>query len=308
MTEASSASKTANEQSMDMSTQTTSAANGAPSSNNRPLSAKFRQFAGRARLVANYLIGRQALDPGVTIFDDDTWYVSYPRSGNTYWRFLTANLISKGKPVDWTNIERYAPDIYVTRDSILRELPRPRYLKSHEPFKPAYRRVVLIIRDPRDVAVSCFHSAKRWYMIAEDMQIDEFIPDWIAGRIYSYGTWNEFNGSWLGARRGTPNFSIFRYEDMVNDPATHLARLAEQMKLSVSAADIERAIENSRPEHLRNLERAQRNKHKALREARNTSPYVRAATSGQWPTALSPESIRAIESACGPLMREFGYL
>src|SRR4051812_4965903 len=99
------------------------------SNNNTPLSAKFRQFVGRSRLVANYLLGRQALDPGVTILDDDSWYVSYPRSGNTYWRFLTANLISRGEPVDWTNIERYAPDIYVTRDAILRQLPRPRYLK-----------------------------------------------------------------------------------------------------------------------------------------------------------------------------------
>ena len=33
--------------------------------------------------------------PGVTTFDDDWWFVSYPRSGNTYWRFLTANLIAK---------------------------------------------------------------------------------------------------------------------------------------------------------------------------------------------------------------------
>jgi hypothetical protein len=259
-------------------------------------------------MVANYLAGRQALEPKITIFDDDSWYVSYPRSGNTYWRFLTANLIAGGVPVDWTNIERFAPDIYVTRDTVLRQLPRPRILKSHEPYQPAYRRVVLIVRDPRDVAVSCFHSAKRWYMIPEDQQIEDFIPNWVAGKIYTYGTWSEFNGSWLGARRGTPDFHVFRYEDMLADPTANVTRLAEALKITTTADDIQRAIENSRPERLRELERAQKAKHKLLNLARNTSPYVRAATTNQWQQALSPTSVKLVEDSCGHFMREFGYL
>jgi hypothetical protein len=291
-----------------MSATTKPAANGASDRSEQPLSTRFRQFVGRTRLVANYLVGRQAFDPGVTIYDDDTWFVSFPRSGNTYWRFLTANLISGGEPVDWTNIERFSPDIYITRDTAMRKLPRPRYIKSHEPFKPAYRRVVLIVRDPRDVAVSCFHFTKRWYMIPEATTIDEFIPDWIAGRVYSFGTWSEFNGSWLGARRDTPDFWMFRYEDMVRDPFTNLTRLAEALKMNVGPEDIRRAIENSRPERLRELERKQRDKHKALKFGRNTSPYVRAATANQWQTALSAESVQAIEAAWGKMMSEFGYL
>lgn len=289
-----------------MTALTASTAIGAASS--PPVSIKLRQFVGRSRLVANFILGRQTLDPGVTIFNDDTWYVSYPRSGNTYWRFLTANLISKGETVDWTNIERFAPDIYITRDSVLRTLPRPRYLKSHEAYKPAYRRVVLIVRDPRDVAVSCFHFTKRWGMIPEDMQIDEFVPQWIAGSFYTYGNWGEWHGSWTGARRDSADFWIFRYEDMVANPAEHLARLADALKLDVQAKDIERAIEFSRPDHLRDLEKKQRNKHRILRDGKNTSSYVRAATSGQWQSALSPDSVAAIETAWATPMREFGYV
>src|SRR5882757_4866951 len=127
-----------------MSASTETSAVGVVAPTTMPLKTRLRQTAGRLRTAANYVLGRQLLEPGVTIFKDDTWYVSYPRSGNTYWRFLTANLISQGKPVDWTNIEQYAPDIYITPDSLLGRLPRPRYLKSHEAYKPAYRRVVLI--------------------------------------------------------------------------------------------------------------------------------------------------------------------
>src|SRR5262245_29265740 len=136
-------------------------ANGSAANDEIPLSLRFRQLLGRTRLAANFIVGRQPVDRVVTTYDDDVWFVSFPRSGNTYWRFLTANLISRGEPVDWTNIERFSPDIYITYDPALRQIPRPRYIKSHEPFRPNYRRAVLIVRDPRDVAVSCFHSAKR---------------------------------------------------------------------------------------------------------------------------------------------------
>jgi hypothetical protein len=78
--------------------------------------------------------------------------------------------------------------------------------------------------------------------------------------------------------------------------------------MNVSADDIKRAIENSRPERLRELERTQRNSHKSLKHARDTSPLVRAAKSNQWQTALSAESVKAIESAWGKMMHEFGYL
>lgn len=291
-----------------MSAQTKSAANGDAARKEQPLSIRLRQLVGRARLAGNYLAGRQAIDRGVTTYDDDVWFVSYPRSGNLFWRFLTANLISRGVPVDWTNIEYYAPDIYVSHDPALRRIPRPRYIKSHEPFKPAYGRVVLTVRDPRDVAVSCFHWTKRWYMIPEAMTIDEFIPGWVAGRVYDYGTWSEFNGSWLGARGDTSDFWIFRYEDMLSDPFTNVTRLAEALEMNVGPEDIKRAIENSRPERLRELERTQRNKHKVLKNARTTSPHVRACTANQWQTVLSPASVHAIETAWGKTMREFGYL
>lgn len=168
--------------------------------------------------------------------------------------------------------------------------------------------MVLIVRDPRDVAVSCFHWTKRWYMIPEATTIEEFIPEWIKGTIYDYGNWGEFNGSWLGARRDTPDFWVFRYEDMLSDPFTNVTRLVEALNIKAGPEDIKRAIENSHPDRLRELERTQRDKHKVLKLARNTSPHVRSATANQWQTALPAHCVRAIESAWGKMMAELGYL
>ena len=129
-----------------MSATTDEATIGTIARSKMPLKTRLRQTAGRLRLATNFVLGRQVLDPGMKIFDDDTWYVSYPRSGNTYWRFLTANLISKGEPVDWTNIERFSPDIYVTYDGDLRKIPRPRYIKSHEPVSYTHLTLPTILR------------------------------------------------------------------------------------------------------------------------------------------------------------------
>jgi hypothetical protein len=145
-------------------------------------------------------------------------------------------------------------------------------------------------------------------MIPEDQTIEEFIRAWVDGTIYEYGKWSEFNGSWLGARRNSADFHVFRYEDMLADPVSNLQRLADALDIAVAPGDVERAIENSSPDKLRALERAQKNEHKLLKQARNTSPYVRAATSNQWQSALSPDSVRMIEASCGDLMHEFGYL
>jgi hypothetical protein len=256
----------------------------------------------------NYVLGRQAMAPGVTTFDDDVWIVSYPRSGNTWTRFLIANLVAGNEPVDWSNIERRVPDIYLNQDPLLRTLPRPRYLKSHEAYRPDYRRVVCIVRDPRDVALSYFHFLKKSKSLAVEALLSEFLPSFLAGQIATFGSWGENVGSWLGARRGTQGFIVLRYEDLLEDAEAQLARVAEMLKLPANNGQLRRAVENSRADRMRELEQSQRAQHKYLKTSREDIPFVRAAKSGQWRTELAPETARQIEAAWGPVMRELGYL
>jgi hypothetical protein len=256
----------------------------------------------------NYVLGRQAMSRGVTAYDDDVWVVSYPRSGNTWTRFLIANLVAGAEAVDWSNIERHVPDIYLNQDPQLRALPRPRYLKSHEAFRPDYRRVVFIVRDPRDVALSYFHFLRKSNRLAADAPVSAFLPSFLAGEVDAYGSWGENVGSWLGARRGTPGFIVVRYEDLLENAEAQLARVAEMLKLPADNGQLRRAVENSRADRMRDLEQSQRGQHKYLKSSREDIPFVRAAKSGQWQTELTPEAARQIEAAWGAVMRELGYL
>ena len=269
---------------------------------------KLRSLLGRGRLTVNYLLGRQTMVQAVKGFDDDTWIVSYPRSGNTWTRFLVANLVARGEPVDWSNIERWVPDIYVNRDSKLRLLPRPRYLKSHEAYRPDYRRVVLIVRDPRDVALSYYHFLQKSNVIPVNCPITDFMATFLDGQIDSYGSWGENVGSWLGARRGTRDFIVIRYEDLLASPEEQLSRVAAMLHLPADNGQLRRAVENSRADRMRELEQSQTGQHKYLKSSRPDIPFVRLARSGQWRTELPAQGAQQIENAWGPVMRELGYL
>ncbi len=273
-----------------------------------PIPVKARQLLGRIRMAFNYALGRQAMIKGVTSYDDDVWIVSYPKSGNTWTRFLIANLVAGDKAVDWSNIERIVPDIYINRDPLLKDLPRPRYFKSHEGYRPDYRRVVFIVRDPRDVAVSYYHFVRKTKTLPVDATMDDFMRKFIDGKIDPYGNWGENVGSWLGARRGSDNFLVVRYEDLQENAEAELARIADMLGLVADERLLRHAVENSRADRMRKLEQEQRRGHKMLKRSRADIPFVRAATSGQWRTDLPPEAVQQIESAWGSVMRELGYL
>src|SRR5437899_924402 len=99
----------------------------------------------------NYLQGKGNAGRNLIVLPDDVFLVSYGRSGNTWTRFLIGNLIHPDEPVTFANIERVIPDIYCNSQKKIMNLPRPRLIKSHECFEPRYKKVIYIVRDPRDV-------------------------------------------------------------------------------------------------------------------------------------------------------------
>ncbi|HKV38100.1 MAG TPA: sulfotransferase domain-containing protein, partial [Blastocatellia bacterium] len=131
------------------------------------------------------------------VWPDDIFLVSFPKSGNTWTRFLAGNLINPDQPASFVNIERAIPDIAGLARKDFRLVARPRIIKSHDCFDPRYRRVVYIVRDPRDVAVSSYYYAKKMKNIGDSTSIHAYIKtDFMAGGDYN-GTWGEHVGSWL---------------------------------------------------------------------------------------------------------------
>jgi hypothetical protein len=267
----------------------------------RSVPADVRQ---RVRSGLRVLMGSDRPGRALEIFSDDTFLVSYPKSGNTWLRFLVANLLHPD-PTDFATMETRVPTIYQQTSRQLATFKRPRVLKSHEYFDPRYPRVVYVVRDPRDVAVSYFHYSKRKGFIGEAATIEEFATAFLTGKINRFGTWYENVASWLAARDNTQQMLLVRYEDLRKDTPGEVRRIAGFLKLDDSDITIARAVEHSSFERMRELEAAAGTTLHLKKRA--DVPFVRKGVAGGWKQEL-PDSVRSqIEQAWAPLMVRLGY-
>jgi len=274
----------------------------------------MHKLVGALVQAGRVLTGRQIAGRGLTVFPDDIFLVSYPRSGNTWTRFLLGNLIDQNNPVTFSNIEARIPEIYFNRDRVLRQLPRPRMLKSHESFQPHYPRVIYIVRDPRDVAVSFYHHNVKARNIPDDYPMVQFVPRFIAGEFDpKFGSWRDNVLSWTAVRKDDSRFLQLRYEDMKRDTAGVLATVVAFLnrgsfrRIDSDPEALRRTIELSSPENMRALEKQEASNWVLTKDTRSDKAFIRSATSGGWKTQLDPESVEAIESAWSRLMQELGY-
>ena len=258
--------------------------------------------------VSDVLFRKTLLEREITIFPDDVFLTSYPRSGNTWTRFLVGNLIYQDVGVSFLNVETLVPDMYKTADWVLRRLPRPRVLKSHECLDPRYPKVIYIVRDPRDVAVSNYHWELKLRSVRDGYPVEEFVPRWMNRGFWPrIGSWADHVNSWLSTRHGSDGFLLVRYEDLQQDPARELSRAAHFLGIEATPQRLARAVELSSAEHMREMESKQGAKWVATTRTRQDKPFVRKATSGGWRSVLPEKTVAYMEENWGPLMQSLGY-
>jgi hypothetical protein len=240
---------------------------------------------------------------------DDTFVISYPRSGNTWTRFLIANLLRPQEPVTFADIERLIPDAEAQSSRYLRGIPSPRTIKSHSYFDPRYPRVIYIVRDPRDVALSYYDFSRKYRQLEDGYPLERYLEDFTSGHLLSagWGTWGENVASWVYARGARPGFLLLRYEDMKARPEQQVTRIAEFLGIPASPELLQTAIERSSADRMREMEKTQGKDWITTKDKRSDIPFVRTASAGGWKTKLPLESVAKIEARWGHIMAQLGY-
>jgi hypothetical protein len=244
----------------------------------------------------------------VTVFPDDTFLVSYPKSGNTWIRFLLANLIYPEKKPDFTNINKLLPDIQGGRKRDFERMPRPRIMKSHEYFDHRYPRLVYWVRDPRDVVLAEYYFDIKRRAIPGDLPLEQFVSRFVSGELnHNHGTWGEHVATWLSTWGDDPRLLLSKYEAMQARPMEEMARISAFLGIRADQERLASAIKLSAAERMQQLEKKQAHLFSSTRQTRLDMPYIRSGRSGGWRTQLSEASVAKIESAWGGLMKELGY-
>src|ERR1700731_2244023 len=115
----------------------------------------YTRLKNYVRAVRQTVLGTKPAGHGVSVFPSDVFLVGHFRSGTTWSRFLVGNFVYTDRNVTFTSVSDMVPSIYEHSDRKLRS--KPRLIKSHESFDPRYPRVIHVVRDPRDVAVSLYY-------------------------------------------------------------------------------------------------------------------------------------------------------
>jgi hypothetical protein len=269
-------------------------------------------WPGTARFLHNGIRRALGLEPpgrSLQIFPDDVFLVSYPKSGSTWARFLLGNLIFPNTPVTFANIHMLVPALLSTPRKDIDRVPRPRFIKSHECFDPLYPRIIYIVRDPRDVVLSLYHYHRKVRKIADDLPIETFAKQFLAGETVPHGSWGQNVMTWLTTMEGDPRFLMLRYEDLLVDTERELRKIVRFLALDTTAAQITQAVERSSAARMRELEKAQgKDLDRMVRtKTRKDLMFVRTAVSGGWRKDLPMAMVEKIETAWGPVMRHLGY-
>jgi Sulfotransferase domain len=262
-----------------------------------------------AKRIAKYLLGTDIAGRQLAVRPDDTFIVSYPRSGNTWTRFLIANLVYAGRPVTFANIEQLIPDAEAQSSRYMKRVPSPRIIKSHEYFDHRYPKVLYIARDPRDVAFSYYNFSRKYRQIPDDFPLERYVHDFVNGKLTSapWGTWAENVGTWVAARNGRPNFLLLRYEDLMERTEIELAKVATFFGLDPAPEKLRAAIAKSSSDRLRELEKKESTEWVTTKDKRSDIPFIGSAVAGNWKAKLPPAAVAEIEGAWGPLMASMGY-
>jgi hypothetical protein len=196
------------------------------------------RLAGKIRQRGGNPAQRQAKAPD-PVYDDDVFFVSYPRSGSAWLRRLVAIALHPELPQEvHRNVNEVIPDMYAVGER-LAGYPRPRMIKSHEPHHPLYPRVVYLYRDARDVAPSYYN----FYQTIKGYQgtLDQFLMLFLSGRV-DFGRWDSHVRSWF-VRESSGSFFAVSYEQLSRDPGAALGSVLGFLGYAVRAEVIAKAVE-----------------------------------------------------------------
>lgn len=254
------------------------------------------------------------------------WLASYPKSGNTWVRFLLYSAIH-GPPAQSLDIAKKIPDIHRPLP-FDKPAPGPMLCKTHYACSPKHPqiggtdRAVLIIRDPRDVLLSALNYRRLSGLTPQQMPDELYAKRFIAAggdpdfKAMGFGTWAGHIESWQ-AQTDFPVLTV-KYEALKADPARLLREITEFLGLDISDEAIGKAVKASSFDSMRALEI--REKHQRAKNVKARSLFVGADTArqsgtyfmnkgktGQSLASISPQIEQAFNQAFADAMGRHGY-
>jgi hypothetical protein len=243
--------------------------------------------------------------------NSDGVVVSFGKSGRTWLRVLVWRYFAKRNGYDAEGISEFdefrmknpnVPVLFFTHDNYLKDYA------GHDRKADLYgkSRIVLLVRDPRDTAVSQFFQWK--HRIVPRKKILNNYP---LGDIDLYGFITseqsgipkiiDFMNAWAAEIGRMPNLLVVKYEDLRADTKGELARVLGFFGQQPTDEELYDAVSFASVENMRRMERDNAGKataHRSLKPADANDPSsfkVRRAKVGGWRDYVTEEQSEEVD-------------
>ncbi|MBA3913628.1 MAG: sulfotransferase domain-containing protein [Acidobacteriales bacterium] len=234
---------------------------------------------------------------------NDVMVASYPRSGNTWLRFLLTRILT-GKSAGFDSVNNVIAEIGIHHEA-LKLLPGDgRLIKTHELYRPTYKRAIYLVRDVRDVLLSQYSRENELGLVWWS-DFDGYIDAFLQGTINGFGSWQEHIPQWLDsplAKRG--DMLMVMFADMRRDTQVTLERVVDFLGYKVEPAVIAEAIADNTVERMRERESKAVKLHKSNNEE---GRFVRQGAIMGWRNKFTDEQLERIEQYAGKTMERMGF-
>ncbi|BAO44509.1 hypothetical protein TBH_C1592 [Thiolapillus brandeum] len=176
-------------------------------------------------------------------------------------------------------------------------------------------KIVHIVRDPRDVAVSAmFHSYRNFREKRERNWITDFVDSVLAGNndnilkkqaVSAYfkshaKAWNRIASIFHQSGKALygDNYLLVRYEDLLQAPREQVSRLFAFAGLAHDEPLVEEVVEKA---SFKNLSKGRK------AGEQDSSSFYRKGVAGDWKNYLTPQTSRKVFKDAWELMQQFGY-
>jgi hypothetical protein len=233
---------------------------------------------------------------------NDVFLASYPRSGNTWLRFVLGEALA-GKTIDFDNVDDVIPELKWHRRGTPLFADGGRLIKTHEAWRKEYRKAIYIVRDVRDVALSTY--ARGTQLGIADPDMDGFLSAFLKGTFHNYGAWGRHLRSWLNsplAHEG--KLLVVKFEDLRRSPEESLTRMVQFVGVSAGTDEIRAALANNSVDQMRAKEVKSRKLYQSTTEG---GRFVRKGAVQGWRNLLTPAQLQLFEQAVGADLAQMGY-
>lgn len=187
----------------------------------------------------------------------DVFVVSFPKAGRTWLRVLLGGALIRHFDLEasveltlWrlADLAPGIPRIRFTHDDLPQWKTPDQLVHSKTEFRD--RKVILLVRDLRDLVVSAFFQASR-----RQKAYDGDLRSFVYHPAGSLASMLRFYNDWADQRDVPSGLLLLRYEDLHQDPVRELRRVLDFVGVTgVSEETLSSAVEDGRFENMRRLE------------------------------------------------------